>query len=256
MLKYIKQCWKGEKKLREVFWIWNILVGFLLSVFVQIFVFLNLFPTALQLAFNENLEGVPFPKLALALLGIVIFLFSMVYDTWALVSLWRSAFNCSRKIYGYLARLWIVVILFFAVMVPILGEIFPGSIFEGSEDGIFIEEGPITVGPDKLPTDDEWAQIKKEMTKAEVEKIVGRSHSSWKEPDGTEKWEIWKAEINGKKTEDMAFLILPSGSVFYIYFDTTKKVIGKEKKLIPRGKIMKQIKEAEREKEKTTKKTP
>jgi hypothetical protein len=248
MLNYIKQCWKGEEKLWKVFWIWNILVGFLLTAFIQITIVITVFPAAMQIALNKNLEAVTFPKLALAFLGIVIFLLSLAYDIWALVSLWRSAFNCTKKVYGYIARGWIVVIIFFAVLVPILGEIFPGSIFEGSENISFFDEDRITIGPDKLPTDREWAQIKEGMTMVEAEKILKHSKSKRRNPDGAEVWEIWKAEIKGPRMENAMLLLVPSGTVFYVYFDSEKKVIRKEKKFIPGGKILELLKDTEKEK--------
>ena len=142
-------------------------------------------PVALMVSFNESFEGVTLPKLLLCLLGIFLFLLSIVYDVWALVSLWRSAFNCSEKIFGYLARLWIVVVIFFSIIAPILGTIFPGSIFDDSDDArVYIEEGPFQVGPERLPTEEEWNQIKKGMTTEQVQKIIGKHGSKEKNEEG------------------------------------------------------------------------
>jgi len=50
------------------------------------------------------------------LIGLVSIGFIVAYTIWALVSLWRSAFNCSKAIFGYLARVWVIfVILLFTV---------------------------------------------------------------------------------------------------------------------------------------------
>ncbi len=250
MLKYIKHCWKGEEKLWEVFWIWNILVGGLLSFITLVTLMVTVLPVAMMVSFNESFEGVTFPKLLLCLPGIFLFLLSIVYDVWALVSLWRSAFNCSKKIFGYLARLWIVVVIYFGIIAPILGIIFPGSIFDDSDDvQVYIEEGPIQVGPERLPTEEEWNQIKKGMTTEQVQKVIGKHGSIQTNEDGSEVWTIYKTEAESLG-EALFYDMYPTGKVFYIYFDSSKRVEHKEIKFIPKEKVEKLWKKMKEEMDK------
>lgn len=250
MLIYIKRCWKGEEKLWKVFWIWNILVGILLSFIVQVTFLVTVFPVAITVSVNESFEGVTLPKLLLCLLGIFLFLLSIVYDVWALVSLWRSAFNCSKKIFGYLARLWIVVVIYFGIIAPALGIIFPGSIFDDTDDAeVYIEEGPVKAGPERLPSEEEWNQIKKGMTTEQVQKIIGKHGSIKTNKDGSGVWKIYKTEA-GSVEEALFYNMYPTGKVFYIYFDSSKRVEHKEIKFIPKEKVEKRWKKLKKEMEK------
>jgi len=128
MATFIIRNWKGEEKLWKVFWIWYVLVAPVVTAATQVISFLTLFPIAIHVEYAGNLPGITFKEAILALLGISIIIFSVIYLTWVFMSLWRSAFNCSNKVLGYLARLCVVTPLFFGVL-SLLGLIFPNSIF-------------------------------------------------------------------------------------------------------------------------------
>ena len=113
MLKFIKKNWNGEEKLWKVFWIWNFIIYHLLDT-LAIFVFITtLFPVQFYWAVKKepsmnvgySLEA---HDILLFIVGICFILFIVFYTIWIFVSLWRSAFNSSKRIYGYLARMWVV----------------------------------------------------------------------------------------------------------------------------------------------------
>ncbi len=143
MLNLIKRNWAGEEKLWKVFWVWNFLVINILDVLAIIVIFSTLFPVFLFFAgINDTSVTVTyslrFSDIILAIIGFCYTIFVLVYTIWAIVSLWRSAFNSSNKIWGYMARCWIVFQLSYSIVFPILGTIYPDSIFNG-EDEIIIE---------------------------------------------------------------------------------------------------------------------
>ena len=79
-----------------------------------------------------------FSEILFALIGVCCVVLMLAYSIWAFVSLWRSAFNCSKRFYGYLARSWIIIQLCIAIVFPILGTVYPESIFN-CDDDIIIE---------------------------------------------------------------------------------------------------------------------
>ena len=143
MLKSIKNSWNGNEKLWKVFWIWNFLLLNIFDVLAVIIFFMAIFPVQFYwVARNDPSVSVGYPltaaKISFALFGVCFLIFILAYTVWALVSLWCSAFNSSRRIYGYLARFWVIVQLCFAIVFPMLGSIYPDSIFN-IEDDITIE---------------------------------------------------------------------------------------------------------------------
>ena len=124
MIKIIKSYWNGNQKLWKVFWIFNFLWPFLFSILLTFVLLAFMYPAILFLmGINEASGNVThsysISDLLLTLMGIVFIGILAAYSVWALVSLWRSAFNVSKRIYGYLARLWVAFQIFYFVIFPL-----------------------------------------------------------------------------------------------------------------------------------------
>lgn len=143
MPNFIKRNWNGEEKLWKVFWIWNFLVlnildSLSLMIWIPAFFPIGLYWVAMKDPHLSVSYSLGFSEILFALIGACCSILMLAYSIWALVSLWRSAFNCSKRFYGYLARSWIIIQLCFAIVFPILGTIYPDSIFD-CDDDIIIE---------------------------------------------------------------------------------------------------------------------
>ena len=142
-MEFINRIWSGKEKLWKVFWIWNFLIFHIFDVLAVLIFFVAIFPVQVyMLAQNDPSISVGYPFTLLdafyALLGFCFILFVLAYTVWVLVALWRSAFNSSKRIYGYLARFWVIIQLCYALVFPILGSVYPDSIFD-IEDDITLE---------------------------------------------------------------------------------------------------------------------
>ena len=194
MNMFLKKYWNGEEKLWKVFWIWNFFVQIVISTVTEIIFIITVFPVVIIIAVNKDFSNISFNKFLLAAIGFLAVLFSLAYCIWAIVSLWRSAFNSSRKIYGYLARLWVVVAIFLAVIAPTIGIIFPDSIFNDFGDEISIEPSEISF-EQKAPTDLEWSKVTFGQPKLKVEEILGTAPLSIDDA-AQSVWKYWTYKYN------------------------------------------------------------
>ena len=105
-MNWVKKAWRGEEKLWKVFWIYDILGGFLLVVINKIL---------------GKILG------ASLILGISDFVIWIVFCIWITVSLWRCAFNLDWKFWGYIARIWAVFPILMLTIGFIVGSILSGS---------------------------------------------------------------------------------------------------------------------------------
>ena len=143
MIEFIQRIWNGKEKLWKVFWIWNFLIFNIFDVLAVLIFFVAIFPAQMYwVAQNDPSVSVSysftFIDMSFAILGFCFILFMLAYTVWALVALWRSAFNSSKRAYGYLARSWVIIQLCYVIIFPIIGTIYPDSIFD-SEDEMILE---------------------------------------------------------------------------------------------------------------------
>lgn len=102
-MSFIKRAWRGEEKLWKVFWLYNVLGGLLLNVFVYVIA---------SVAFGLLIVGV---------------IFWLAYLVWVLVSIWRCAFNVNAKFWGYLARIYIIMGPVLVILGLLVGGILAGQ---------------------------------------------------------------------------------------------------------------------------------
>ena len=86
----IKDCWHGNRPLGQVFWGYYIGISFALAV-------------AFGLIFSS------LPDSLKAVFALVFVPFLLIYQVWALVSIWRCAKNSQR--WRTLARFWVVLVV-------------------------------------------------------------------------------------------------------------------------------------------------
>ena len=93
-MSYILNNFTGKNKLWEVFWLHNFLLGGVIT-------------TVLDPLLESD---------SIALL-ISIAVFSLVWCIWVFVGLWQCAFNTSWKVFGYIAR---VIVVLGVATIPLL----------------------------------------------------------------------------------------------------------------------------------------
>ncbi|MBN2603372.1 MAG: outer membrane protein assembly factor BamE [Candidatus Thermoplasmatota archaeon] len=240
MKKFIKKNWNGKEKLWKVFWIWNLLFQVIISTVTDIIFIATVFPVWLMIAANNNFNNISPLQFLLAFFGILVTLFSLSYFVWSLVSLWRSAFNSSKRIFGYLARCWVIFVLFISIVVPILGTIFPNSIFNDPDDEIILEPGQISF-EQKAPSDSDWDKITQGLDKEQVEKLLGESSSIIDVSDGTSIWSYWSYKYN--ENDDHILIWMPSGKVYKVYFNDEGKVKDKKIEFISKEEVLNNFEE-------------
>ncbi|MGH8128003.1 MAG: hypothetical protein ACRETC_06500 [Gammaproteobacteria bacterium] len=81
----ITRAWRGQEPLWLVFWIYNVLVGFLFNLFLGWLLDMHLLHAALALS-----------------------IFLLAYAVWILVAIWRCAAN-SMALWLFLARLIVII---------------------------------------------------------------------------------------------------------------------------------------------------
>ena len=95
-MSWFKRAWRGEAKLWQVFWFpWAL--GLFLWLLSYLFPFVAEF---LWRVASGNAGLVPF---------VLNMFFSLCVEIWAIVAIWRCAFNVRQQFWGYLARIWVVV---------------------------------------------------------------------------------------------------------------------------------------------------
>ena len=208
MKAFIIKYWKGEGKLWKVFWIWNILIPFIASFIEQAVIIIHVyFMTDIQL--NNPLMY----RVLIRSAVIVLSLFSFAYFIWSLVSLWRSAFNCSNRFFGYLARVWVVGVLIVSAGFLVQKTLFPNLIFDDSR-------GDIILNPDqfhmeqKVPDDSAWQKVTIGLSMEEAEKILGKPGSSTIFDSGLSAWSYWSYKYD--KNDDPMLIWFPSGKIYNV----------------------------------------
>ncbi|HEY4697244.1 MAG: hypothetical protein A3J49_12470 [Gallionellales bacterium RIFCSPHIGHO2_02_FULL_57_16] len=93
----MKRAWNGEERLWKIFWLYNILG-------VLFFVVIGKFCQAFLIAAENNNRS----YIGMTIFMSVIMILSIPYIIWALISLWRCAFNAGWKGWGYLGRAYVV----------------------------------------------------------------------------------------------------------------------------------------------------
>ena len=88
MKKLIEDAWNGEEELWRVFWIYGVVFSIVLQIVLSIIEDKGIF---------------------LLLVFIVLFI---SWSFWNIVSIWKCAFNCDLRLWGYLARTTIIINLF------------------------------------------------------------------------------------------------------------------------------------------------
>ena len=108
---YIVRAWNGEERLWKIFWL-NIVLGSILFRFLGALVQSFLLATNIPVGWNI------FRIIFVAFL-LVFLLLLVIYFVWALVALWKCAFNAEWKGWGYLGRAFVVwsVISFFGSLI-------------------------------------------------------------------------------------------------------------------------------------------
>lgn len=89
----ILKSWRGNERLWRVFWIYNFILGGLINYGFT------------KVGESENL-----------VLLLVYSIFALAYMVWVLVSLWRCAFNANWQIWGYIARVLVVLMVVFLAL--------------------------------------------------------------------------------------------------------------------------------------------
>lgn len=93
MAAVIARAFSGQERLVVVFWLYAVLGGVLVSALSR---------------FGLNAADSAGTRTAeIALSGLVLLL-GIAYYSWALVSVWRCAFNARRRFWGYVARTYAV----------------------------------------------------------------------------------------------------------------------------------------------------
>jgi len=91
----ICESWQGKRPLYKVFWVYTVLGSFAVTFAFLLFLWIaSLLPALLGL---------------IAIFGMVLGL--IIWNIWALVSVWRCAPNSTAPAYKYLARGYIVLIV-------------------------------------------------------------------------------------------------------------------------------------------------
>ncbi len=92
---WFKSVWRGEKTLARVFWVYGILYGAGLKIAMG-----GIILALVSLSDSNDLIGI---------VSIPIAIIYFIYVIWILVSIWRSAFNTKYKFWGYVARLYVII---------------------------------------------------------------------------------------------------------------------------------------------------
>lgn len=99
-----KRCWQGKEPLWRVFWGWFVcghgaILGSTMGAMVLAMLFGLMIDTQ---TLNAGVTGMAIGATVLALM-------TVPYLLWALVSLWRCAYNCLNYRWGHLARFLVIV---------------------------------------------------------------------------------------------------------------------------------------------------
>lgn len=89
---------RGKERLAAVFWYYYVL-GYLgiALVFVGAVVIV---------------ESFDLPSVMMAVVAVLLSLPILAYQVWSNISLWACAFNVENRMWGYLARLWVLMSIF------------------------------------------------------------------------------------------------------------------------------------------------
>lgn len=91
---FFKRAWRGEEKLWKVFWLYGVLLY-----------------TVLSLVFLVLLVPVVLASLMIPAFGLVPFIIMLPYTVWVWVAVWRCAWNAKWRLWGYVARILVVVVI-------------------------------------------------------------------------------------------------------------------------------------------------
>jgi hypothetical protein len=105
-INLIAKAWKGEERLWVVFWVYFFLVDFLNYLNFVFKVFPKL---SYDSFFSSNSLFELYAKFAITSLLITFFRFLQI------IFIWRCAFNCNWKVWGYISRTLIVMIAFLVI---------------------------------------------------------------------------------------------------------------------------------------------
>jgi hypothetical protein len=94
--RWFKSVWRGERTLARVFWVYGILCGAGLKIAMG-----GIISAFASLSDSNDL-------FVIIIIATTIFYF--IYVIWILVSIWRSAFNTKYKFWGYVARLYVIIV--------------------------------------------------------------------------------------------------------------------------------------------------
>ncbi|EDN67189.1 conserved hypothetical protein [Beggiatoa sp. PS] len=98
----IKAHWKGDARLVSAFWGFGIIGTPILSILIPLS--FGLFINSLLDLFGINVSA----SFALPEVGLV-FLILGIYSVFVVVSIWRCAWNTNNKMWGYLARFFVII---------------------------------------------------------------------------------------------------------------------------------------------------
>lgn len=100
---------KGEERLWKVFWLYNVTVVLLFSLIINFIRKIGL-----------SLENHHDPTRLIMGIELVLGILYIAYLIRALISLWKCAFNVDTKVWGYLARLYVLMYVFGTLGITIL----------------------------------------------------------------------------------------------------------------------------------------
>jgi hypothetical protein len=111
--KYLRKCLKGEEKLWKVFWLFNIFGGSIISVIGTLAMFQFLIAPIMEVTINDQELSSLIKYIPGILIGTAVVLFCIWFDIVTLISLWKCSWNSKNRIWGYLARGFIIVSFIF-----------------------------------------------------------------------------------------------------------------------------------------------
>ncbi len=117
---FIRKCLKGEEKLWVVFWLLTIIGNLILSItFMYVLVHLILNPIT-EITFNNPSFTTFFKYLPALILGAAFFIFGIWFELFTMISLWKCSWNSKKRIWGYLARGFLVTSIIFGVIEEVI----------------------------------------------------------------------------------------------------------------------------------------
>jgi hypothetical protein len=109
-----KRAWNGKEKLWIIFWVYFVAVTLLF--------YLNVIYKFVPIILNSSILGSPNDSLELCVKFIFISALTFSLRMLQVILIWRCAFNCSWKIFGYIVRV-LVSLLTVSIAYRVVGDV-------------------------------------------------------------------------------------------------------------------------------------